>query len=112
MIFKKHETNHEEAVIISGKFLSENEHGSDSERLAIHKLETSIEDSLLEDDELDGHEIGDGKFYIYIYGIDADKIYKIIQPLLSHLPFHDITVTVRYGPADDPKAEEKIFPVT
>lgn len=54
--------------------------------------------------ELDGHEIAvdgtDGTFYMY--GPDADKLYKAVEPVLRATPFlKGAVVTRRYGPPED-----------
>ena len=53
---------------------------------------------------LDGHEIAvdgsDGTFYMY--GPNADRLYKVVEPVLRTIPFmKGAVVTLRYGPPED-----------
>ncbi len=54
--------------------------------------------------EMDGHEIAvdgsDGTFYMY--GSDADKLFKAVEPVLRTIAFmKGASVTRRYGPPKD-----------
>jgi hypothetical protein len=54
--------------------------------------------------EMDGHEVAvdgsDGTFYMY--GADADRLLKAVEPVLKTIPFmKGATVTRRYGPPND-----------
>jgi hypothetical protein len=51
--------------------------------------------------EYDGHEIpADGSDgFFYMYGPDAEALYRVINPLLAESPFmHGATVTLWFGP--------------
>jgi hypothetical protein len=57
--------------------------------------------------EVDGHEFGDGKAMLYIYGEDADEMLRLARPLLeTHPSSATITVTRRYGPATAPASKK------
>ena len=54
--------------------------------------------------EYDGNEIAtDGSDgFLYLYGPDADRLFKVIEPVLRATPFmHGAQVTKRYGPPED-----------
>ena len=59
--------------------------------------------------EVDGHEFGDGKAMLYIYGQDADEMLRLARPLLEkHPSSRTMRFTRRYGPATDPTSKEVI----
>jgi len=48
--------------------------------------------------ELDGNEIGEGTYTIYIYGPDAKRLFKTVQPILKDFrPPMGSYVIIRYG---------------
>jgi hypothetical protein len=57
--------------------------------------------------EFDGNEFGEGGCTFYMYGPDADELFKAIEPTLRNSPLsaggHAMK---RYGPATDRKAKE------
>lgn len=76
-----------------------------------------LEDELIEAVEaaqvgqVDGHEIAmdgsDGTFYIY--GPDADRLFEVVRPILaSTSKIKQPVARLRYGPAGNPNAAEKI----
>lgn len=75
-----------------------------------------VEDPLMEaiDErgvgEFDGHDIaldGSGEVILYAYGPDADALYEVMEPILRAVPPREGSYAVkRYGPADDPTAEQ------
>jgi hypothetical protein len=64
--------------------------------------------------ELDGNEVAtDGSDgYLYMYGPDADALFRSIRPLLEACPFmRGARVRVRYGPpADGVREVEHVLP--
>ncbi len=72
-------------------------------------LETAVEESGL--GEYDGNELAvdgsDGT--LYMYGSDADVLFQLVRPYLENTALlKNITVTLRYGPVDDPTAKETV----
>lgn len=69
-------------------------------------LEERLESVLATSDagEHDGNEIAtDGSDgFLYLYGPDADRLFKVIEPVLRATPFmQGAQVTKRYGPPED-----------
>lgn len=69
-------------------------------------LEERLESVLATSDagEYDGNEIAtDGSDgFLYLYGPDADRLFKVIEPVLRATPFmQGAQVTKRYGPPED-----------
>jgi hypothetical protein len=77
----------EHAVFIFLVF-SGNGIGNKYERIAIERLEDELSNLVQEHGvgELDGNEIGEGYYRLYIYGQNADTIARLIAPTLSALP--------------------------
>jgi len=85
--------------------------GTSEEQESVIRLEDALSRALAVDPtiEVDGHEFGDGKATLYIYGRDADEMFRIAKPeLAKHPSSADIVVTRRYGPATDPKSKELV----
>jgi hypothetical protein len=79
-------------------------HGFKEERDAVFALEKELEKAInnAEYGELDGDEFGDGQAIIYLYAPDADKLHKIIDPILKCTNIaQGARVITRYGDADD-----------
>lgn len=59
---------------------------------------------------VDGHEFGDNEALIYIYGPDADKLYKTTESLLSrYFAGQGADITLQYGlPQNQSTREKKI----
>jgi hypothetical protein len=71
------------------------------------KLEEVIQRSALGD--LDGNEVGAGGATIYMYGPDAEKLFKEIEPVLRDYPLcRGATVTIRHGGPGAPERETAI----
>lgn len=85
------------------------EMGSEAERDEISGLEKDLPGLMSPQDELDGHEYGDGEAIIYIYGASADAIFASIESRLRDLPFDHIDITLQYGRPEDPKTQDKTF---
>ena len=100
----------EHALLISVP-LSDNEFGSPEDRQAVFSLEDALIAAFSIDQtvEVDGHEFGDGKAVLFIYGRDADAMFSLATPVLQGHPApRPIKVTRRYGPATDPTAKEVV----
>lgn len=76
---------------------------------AIQALEGKLEGLLPKGSELDGDEFGEGVCNIYIYGKNADDMYKAVEEALRKSKFEHIDVYLRYGGVDDDGAKEKRF---
>jgi hypothetical protein len=77
---------------------------------SLFALEDKLEDVIEQHEagEYDGHEIAtdytDG--VLYMYGPDADSLYKVVKPVLEQTSFmKGAKVKLRYGPAEE-KAKE------
>ena len=73
---------------------------------SLHNLEAQLEKVIAENrvGEYDGHEIStdynDG--ILYMYGTDAEKLYKTVQPTLKQTDFMGgATAKLRFGPPGD-----------
>jgi len=89
----------EQAVIVQFRYGSTN---LDALFSAEDRLEAAI--AAAKAGEFDGHEIAmdgsDGTFYMY--GPDADQLYRAVEPVLKAIPFMTgAVVTRRYGPPQD-----------
>jgi hypothetical protein len=102
------DSNH--AVIITIK-LSDDAFGTEDERDKVYELEDTLEAILSEQDEVDGHDFGGGEASIYLYGPDADALYKVTQPVLRRTSFKAMTALLRYGSTDQEDAEEKTITI-
>jgi hypothetical protein len=72
---------------------------------ALFKAEEQLEAAIAQANagELDGNEVAtDGSDgFIYMYGPDADKLLKAIEPVLASVPFmKGAKITRRYGPPE------------
>lgn len=57
--------------------------------------------------EFDGDLRGEGWCLFYMYGTSADRLYEIVRPVVSAHPSSRGGFAIRrYGPADDPNAQE------
>lgn len=89
----------EHAVIVHFQYGSTN---LDALFRAEDRLEAAI--AAAKAGEMDGHEVAvDGRDGIfYMYGADADSLYKTVEPILKTISFmKGATVTRRYGPPKD-----------
>lgn len=74
-------------------------------------LEEKIEDALAESGagELDGNDVGQGEYNIYMYGPDADRVWEVAEPVISGSGFPipaGSSVLRRYGDVNDDEARE------
>lgn len=89
----------EQAVVVHFQFGSKNLEG-------LFKAEDQLEAAILSSrsGEMDGHEIAaDGSdVFFYMYGPNADRLFKAIEPVLKSISFmRGAEVTRRYGPPKD-----------
>jgi hypothetical protein len=75
----------------------------------------TIEDRLIEAiekgqaGELDGNEIGERETTIFTYGPDADRLYRVMEPVLKSYPLcRGARVIVRKGGPGSPQTEFQI----
>lgn len=63
--------------------------GSKSERQRIHRFADKLDAALVAArvGEYDGDEFGEGECVLFMYGPDADAIYKAVEPVLREAPF-------------------------
>jgi len=98
----------EQAVIIKYS-LSGDEFGSAEEREAVWALENRLE-ALIEEHgagECDGDEFGAGKAVLYCYGPDANRLFATIEHEVPSFAARPAYVTLRYGAASDPNAQQR-----
>jgi hypothetical protein len=110
---KKHEagaavSDGEHAVVINYR-LSGDEYGSAEEREGVFALENRLE-ALIEQHgigEFDGNEFGGGEAVLYCYGPDANRLFATIENEVRSFAARPAYVTLRYGAASDPNAQER-----
>lgn len=98
----------EHAVIVRLR-LSDDAFGSDEDREAMDRLEEELIVAIEEADagEFDGMETGQGEYVFFMYGPDADRLFKAVEPALRASPATRGGFAVkRYGEATDPTAKE------
>jgi hypothetical protein len=73
---------------------------------------STLEDRLIEAiennkvGEFDGNEIGEGVTKIFTYGPDADRLYRVIEPVLRSYPLcRNARVVIRKGGPGSPQTE-------
>ena len=98
----------EHAVVVHYA-LSGDGFGADAEREVIYALGRQLEAALADNTagELDGNEFGAGEAIIYLYGADADHLYRAIEASVRRVALRPAYAVLRYGDADDPAAEER-----
>lgn len=99
---------YDQGVIITLGFAGNEDFGSSRQRQEIEGIE-EIKKVLPDSSGIDGHEMGDGEAILYIYGPNADTIFKSIEPVLKNANFNHVDVTLQYGLPDDPNTKEKHF---
>ena len=99
----------EQAVIARYRLTSEG-FGSDGDWATVHEAERALHVAIEAAGvgELDGDEFGDGEAVLYAYGPDADALFGVMAPLLRSVPLRPAQVRLRYGPASDPDAVERV----
>lgn len=76
---------------------------------AVHALEGQLEQAIKDKavGEFDGDEFGEDECVLYMYGPNADHLYRAIEPVLKAARLADGGYAVkRYGAAQDPNARE------
>lgn len=58
--------------------------------------------------EYDGHETGKSKVTLYMYGPDAKKLFKVVEPVFKKSEFKPFDVKLRMGPADKKSLSQKL----
>ena len=99
----------EHAVIVHLR-LSESGFGTPADRQRIAKLEERLEGSIKKAraGEFDGHEFGEGECIWYMYGPDADTLYRTVEGIIREAATQAGSFVVkRRGAADDPNAKEE-----
>jgi hypothetical protein len=90
--------------------LSNDEFGSPDERERIHALADRLRLAIDEEKagEYDGDEFGEGGCILYMYGSNADALFRAVVPVFKGwgLPAGSRAIK-RYGSAGDPKAREE-----
>jgi hypothetical protein len=61
----------------------------------------------LSGDGFGGDEFGAGEAITYLYGADADHLYRAIEVSVRRVALRPAYAVLRYGDADDPAAEER-----
>ncbi|MET9088433.1 hypothetical protein ABZX77_42235 [Streptomyces sp. NPDC004237] len=86
----------EQAVIIHYR-LSDDQYGSRAERESIFDAERALSAAVEEAGvgEVDGNEFGGGEAVLYTYGVDAEALFKVMEPTLRSLPFRPAYVVLR-----------------
>src|SRR4051812_44985689 len=93
----------EHAVIVSIP-LSGDSFGTEAEREGCFAVEDRLRDAVAGAGagEVDGHEFGEGKCTVYMYGPDADRLFSAAEPVLRTDGLRaGTTVVKRYGGAQD-----------
>jgi hypothetical protein len=73
-------------------------------------LEDQLEVALGSIGEVDGHEIGPTEAIIYLYGRDAEAMFRAVEPVLRKHPLaQGSAVTIRKGSPGAPQREVHIF---
>ena len=90
--------------------LSNDSFGTYEEQAALSQLEDQLQKAIETEgrEEFDGDEYGGGLCKLYCYGPDADKLLKVIEPIVLHWgpPPGSYTIA-RYGDARDPNSVER-----
>jgi hypothetical protein len=59
-----------------------------------------------ESGEYDGYEVGEGEYLLFLYGLDADELFEVLEPLLCSQAWPGaVTAVKRYGPPGAPEAQ-------
>lgn len=97
----------EHAILIH--ILLKDTHKYSEQRDAVFHLEKELEKAInnAQYGELDGDEFGGGEAIIYLYAPDAEKLHKIIDPILNRAKIaQGARVITRYGDAHDNNAHQ------
>ena len=99
-----------EQPVIAHLRLSESGFGTTGDRQRIAELEERLERSMKKAraGEFDGHEFGEGECIWYMYGPDADALYRTVEGIIREAATQAGSFVVkRRGAADDPNAKEE-----
>lgn len=107
--FNNNEDQFSQAIIIEAEFVSGLEFGSSEEQQLIFDLEDRLTEAIGSSGEVDGHEIGEGSFILYVYSRSADDTYDDIKGILKSSGLAGCKVTLQYGPPQDPETKERII---
>jgi hypothetical protein len=100
----------EQAVLVSIE-LSDTDFGSEVEREALAALGDHLGEQVdrAGAGEFDGHEVGMGRFDLFFYGPDADRLFQCIRPGLLEVRWPgSVSVTRRYGKPGARQAREEL----
>jgi hypothetical protein len=112
--FKKHSESvvdfvYDQAVILDINLEGLEDFGTNEQHKELELLQAEISKVLPPKSGVDGDEFGDGTCTIYIYGTSANKIFKLIEPILKSSSFNHVNVTLQYGRAENPNTKDKKF---
>lgn len=96
-----------EHAVIAHLPLTEGSFGSEREAVAdlADMLHRAIDEHGV--GEFDGEELGGGRCVLYMYGLDADRLFGVVEPILKAAPLARGGFAIkRYGEAKDPGAVE------
>ena len=99
-----------EHAVIAHLRLQEGGFGTTNERQRLMKLEQRIEQSIKKAGvgEFDGDEFGDGECVWYMYGPDAEALYRAVEPIVREAATQAGSFVVkRRGDPGDPNAKEE-----
>lgn len=106
IFLSKHEASASANQVVTVSFDITDEMGTDEERERANLLGDTLEIALdkAKAGEYDGNSFSDGECSLYLYGDDADKILRVIRPVLHGFKIKPLLVTVRYGNIQDDTA--------
>jgi Family of unknown function (DUF695) len=99
-----------EHAVIAHIRLSESGFGTPAERQRLAEFEDRLEKSIKKArvGEFDGNEFGEGECVWYMYGPDADALYRVVEAIIREAASQAGSFVVkRRGAADDPNAKEE-----
>ena len=99
-----------EHAVIAHLRLSSAGFGTPAERQRLMELEGRLEQEIRQAHarEFDGNEFGDGECVWYMYGPDADVLYRATEAISREAAIHPGSFVVkRRGAAGDPSAKEE-----
>jgi hypothetical protein len=103
-----------EHAVIAHLRLSESGFGTAEERQRLAKLEERLERSIKKAraGEFDGNEFGGGECVWYMYGPDAEALFRAVEEIIREAATQPGSFVVkRRGAADDPNAKEEKIPL-
>jgi hypothetical protein len=99
----------EEAVLV--EFSISGKMGTKNELQNIFALEDALEKAIKSAGvgEFDGNEIGEGKCVLFMYGPNAKKLFKAIEPIVRRSPLtKGGVVRLRFGPPGSREEQIKL----